>query len=379
MDIETWRRSFPAVAEEGRIHLNNCSASPLPQRGIDARRECERVWITEGNPWETWMAKVDEAKAQFATLINADLGDIAVLSSATHAFSQVASALSYEQRPGVVLSDLEFPTTPQFWGAQERRGAEVRVAESPDGITVPASAYDERIEDDTALVCTSHAYSFTGGLCPVDPVADAVHDAGGHLFLDAYQSLGVVPIDVEAQEIDMLVSGTLKFLLGGPGIAFLYVDPNVAAGLAPTNLGWFGVDDVFGFETKSPEYAPGGRRFEQGTPPATAAYQASAGMSVVEEVGVDRIRRRTRTHTDRLVTGARDRGFSVRTPTDPDRRGSVVNVQVADPADTTAALLDDGFNVSYRGGGVRLSPHFYNTNAELDQALDAIEADGTPV
>ena len=379
MDIETWSGAFPAVAEEGRVHLNNCSASPLPQRGIDARRECERVWVTEGNPWETWLAKVNEAKAQFAGLINADPDDVAVLSCATQAFSQVASALTYEERPGIVLSELEFPTTPQFWGAQERRGAEVGVAESDDGVTVPAAAYERQIDDDTALVCTSHAYSFTGGLCPVDAVADAVHDAGGYLFLDAYQSMGVVPIDVAEQGIDMLVSGTLKFLLGGPGIAFLYVDPDVAAELEPTNLGWFGVDDIFGFETESPEYAPGARRFEQGTPPATAAYQASAGMSVIEEVGVDTVRERTREHTSHLVAGARDRGFSVRTPTDPERRGSVVNVQVTDPAATTDALLDDGFNVSHRGGGVRLSPHFYNTTAELDRALDAIEAHGNPV
>jgi len=378
MDIEAWRASFPAIAEEGRVHLNNCSASPLPERGLEARRECERVWVTEGNPWETWLAKVEEAKAQFAGLIGAEPTDVAVLSSATHAFSQVASALSYESRPGIVLSDLEFPTTPQFWGAQERHGADLRVAESPDGVVVPASTYAERIDDDTALVCTSHAYSFTGGLCPVDAVADAVHDAGGYLFLDAYQSLGVVPIDVADQGIDMLVSGTLKFLFGGPGIAFLYVDPDVAGELEPANLGWFGVENVFGFETEDPEYARGARRFEQGTPPATAAYQASAGMSVVEEFGVDRIRRRTREHTNQLVAGARERGFSVRTPADPDRRGSVVNVQVATPAATAEALLEDGFNVSHRGGGVRLSPHFYNTAAELEQALDAIDEHGAP-
>jgi kynureninase len=378
MDIEAWRASFPAVAEEGRVHLNNCSASPLPQRGIDARRECERVWVTEGNPWETWLAKVAEAKARFAGLINADPADVAVLSSATHAFSQVGSALSYDERPGIVVSELEFPTTPQFWGAQERNGAELRVAESHNGVTVPASAYAAHIDDDTALVCTSHAYSFTGGLCPVEAVADAVHDAGGYLFLDAYQSLGVVPIDVDEQGIDMLVSGTLKFLLGGPGIAFLYVDPDVANELEPANLGWFGVEDVFGFEPEDPEYAQGARRFEQGTPPATAAYQASAGMSVIEEVGVDRIRERTQEHTSHLVAGARDRGFAVRSPTDPDSRGSVVNVQVADPAGTADALLENGFNVSHRGGGVRLSPHFYNTAAELDEALDAIDEHGTP-
>lgn len=379
IDVDAWRERIPAISEHGRVHLNNCSASPLPERGRAARRECERVWIEEPNPWETWLATVDEAKERFAGLINADADEIAVVSCATQALSQVASALSYDERDQVVTTDLEFPTVPQFFRAQEcKRGADLQVVSAADGRRVGVDAYADAISERTNLVCTAHAHSFTGGLIDAGGVADAVHEEGGYLFLDAYQSIGVVPIDVEAQNIDMLTAGTLKFLLGGPGIAFLYVDDDVVDELEPANLGWFGVDDVFGFETEEPEYAPGARRFEMGTPPAPNAYQASAGMSVIEDVGVDRIRERVLDRTAELIDGAEERGFAVRTPRTDAHRGAVVNVQVAEPEAAAESLLEDGICVSTRAGGVRFSPHFYTTEADVATALDALDTVAAP-
>jgi selenocysteine lyase/cysteine desulfurase len=379
-DVEAYRAEFPAVAEEGRVHLNNCSASPIPRRALAARRECERVWIEAGNPWGTWLEAVEAARSRFADLIGADVEEVAVVPSATGALAAVASALEYDERDEVVTSNLEFPTVPQFWRAQERtRGARLRVAESPDGLRVPTDAYADELSDRTALVCTAHAYSFTGGLSDPAALADAVHDRGGYCFLDAYQSVGVVPVDVHESGVDFLTAGTLKFLLGGPGLAFLYVSDRVVEDLEPANRGWFGVDDVFGFETEDPQYAPGARRFELGTPPATLAYQAEAGMSLVAEVGVDRIRERVRRFTARLIDGAETRGFRVRTPRADEHRGGVVNVQCEAPEATADAMLDAGFNVSTRAGGVRLSPHFYNTDAEVELALDALARHGTPV
>lgn len=379
MTRTAWREEFPAITEAERIHLNNCSAAPIPQRGLDARRECERVWIEEGNPWGTWLEKVNEAKAQFADLINADPDEIAVQSCATQAIAQVTSAFEFDDRDEVVVTDLEFPTVPQFWAAQRKRGATVRFAESPDGLRVPTETYAEAMSDDTLLVCSAHAYSFTGGLMDVAAVADEVHDRGGYLFLDAYQSAGVVPIDVEAMGVDMLVAGNLKFLLGGPGIAFLYVDGDLANQLDPANLGWFGVDDIFGFETREPRFADGARRFELGTPPAPNAYTASAGMELIQEVGVDTIRERVVSHTRRLIEGVEERGFTVRTPLEDEHRGGVVNVQVSDPEVAADVLMDRGFNVSTRAGGVRFSPHFYNTDEEIDAAVEALPEIATPV
>jgi selenocysteine lyase/cysteine desulfurase len=376
-DVDNWRAEIPAVAEERLIHLNNCSAGPIPKRGLDARRECERVWIEEPNPWGTWLAEVEAAKASFADLIGARPEEIAVCSGATDALARLASAFDYEDRDGIVVSDLEFPTVPQFWHGQEGRGARVSYAESPDGVGVPVDAYADAVDDDTLLVSTSHARSFTGSLLDVEGVAEVVHDRGGYLVLDAYQSAGVVPIDVEAMGVDALVAGTLKFLLGGPGIAFLYVDDAVAGDLEPTARGWFGAEDIFGFD-REPDYAPGARRFELGTPPATVAYQAAAGMDLIHEVGVDRIRERVVRHTRRLIDGVEERGFSVRTPRNDDERGGVVNVQVEDPDATEDAMLDAGFALSTRAGGIRLAPHFYTTDDEIDAAVDALDAHATP-
>lgn len=379
MAIEQWRNEFPVITEQDRIHLNNCSAAPIPQRGLDARRECERVWIEEGNPWGTWLEKVNEVKAQFAELINADPDEIAIQSSATQALAQVASAFDYAEDDEAVVTDLEFPTVPQFWWAQGKRGASVQFAESPDGLRVPTATYADAMSEDTLLVSTAHAFSFTGGLMDPGAVAEEVHDRGGYLFLDAYQSAGVVPIDVEAMDVDMLVAGTLKFLLGGPGIAFLYVDREVANELEPANLGWFGVEDIFGFETRNPEYADGARRFELGTPPAPNAYTASAGLDLILEVGVDTIHERIVEHTRHLIEGVEREGFTVRTPLKDEHRGGVVNVQVEDAEGAAETLIDRGFNVSTRAGGVRFSPHFYNTGAEIDAAVDALSEVATPV
>jgi selenocysteine lyase/cysteine desulfurase len=377
-EIQSFRDEIPAVANEGQIHLNNCSAAPIPQRGLDARHECERIWVEAGNPWEQWLGKVNESKRLFAEMINAEEDEIAIVSCATQGFAQITSAFSYDERHEVVTSELEFPTLPQFFRAQEKRGAKLKIAESENGVTVPADAYEKQMSEDTLMVCGAHAYSFTGGLMNVEAVADAVHDYGGYFFLDAYQSTGIVPIDVKEQGIDMLVSGTLKFMLGGPGIAYLYVDRDVANELEPTNLGWFGVEDIFGFETESPTYADGARRFELGTPPAPNAYTAAAGMEFLMEYGIERIRDRIVTHTNALIEGVEDHGFSVRSPHEDSKRGGVVNVQVEDVDAVEQALLDRGFSVSQRAGGVRLSPHFYNTSEEMTQAVDAIAEIATP-
>jgi kynureninase len=382
MDVARYREQFPAVAEHGRIHLNNCSAAPIPERGLAARRECERVWVEEPNPWPTWLETVQQARARFADLIGADASEIAVCSCATEALARVASALDYgtgePYGDEVVVSDLEFPTVPQFWRAQSKRGATVRVAESSDGVSVPPEAYAAALSEDTAVVCTSHARSFTGSLLDVRPVADAVHERGGLLLLDAYQSAGVVPIDVDAMGVDLLVAGTLKFLCGGPGVAFLYVDSAVVDDLEPASLGWFGVAEPFAFETEDFDYAPDARRFELGTPPATAAYQAEAGMELIAEVGVETVRERVLEHTRHLLAGAEDHGFTVRTPREDASRGGVVNVQVADPEATTEAMLAEGFALSTRGGGVRLSPHFYTTEAEVARAVAALAEHAEP-
>lgn len=378
MTIEEWRSRFPEIANTDRIHLNNGSAAPVPERGLEAAARYTDVWLEDVDPWDGWMSAVDDAVETFAELINADLDEVAVMTSATQAMAGVASAFDYENRDEVVISDLDFPTVPHLWYAQEPRGATVKTAESGAGTYVPTEAYVEEMSERTQLVCTAHAYPFTGGLVDVDAVADAVHDHGGYLFLDAYQSAGIVPIDVKEQEVDMLATGSNKFLLGGVGMAFLYVDREVANELEPTARGWFGVKDRFDFTVWEPEYAPGARRFEYGTPPVPAAYTVTAGMETLLEFGVENVRERVVELTRYLIESVEDRGFAVATPHEDDRRGGVVNVQVAHPERTLETLQFRGVAAGSRNGGIRAGLHFYNTKAELDRFVDMLDEVATP-
>ncbi|PSP91162.1 hypothetical protein BRC87_04030 [Halobacteriales archaeon QS_4_66_20] len=378
MSLESWRDRFPAIADEGWTHLRSCSVGPVPRSGIDALQAYQRAWLEKARPWDEWLDEVEEARHTFASLINADPEEIAVVSSATSAVSQVASAFEFEDRNEVVTSLLDFPTVPQFWHAHRKRGVELRFADPGEKNYVPVDAYVEQMSEDTQFVCTAHASSFTGGLIDARAVADAVHDRGGYLFLDAYQSAGIVPIDVKKQGIDMLTTGTLKFLLGGPGIAFLYVDGDLANGLEPASRGWFGVENTFGFDIQDPGFAQGTRRFELGTPPVSNAYTANAGMKTIQEFGVDAVRERVVERTARTMERATDCGFSVMTPRESEHRGGVVNVQVENAEQVKDRLHSRGFNVSYRSGGIRIAPHFFTLDEEIDAAVDAIDDVATP-
>ena len=378
MTVEEWRSRFPEIAETDRIHLNNGSVGPIPERGLEAAERYTDVWVDDIDPWDNWMDAVDGAVEAFAELINADVDEIAVMTSGTQAMAGVASAFDYEERDEVVTSDLDFPTAPHLWYAQEGGGATLRIAESNDRPYVPTEAYVEQMSDRTQLVCTAHAYPFTGGLVDVDAVADAVHSRGGYMFLDAYQSTGIVPIDVKEQEIDMLTTGSNKFLLGGVGMAFLYVDRDVANKLEPTIRGWFGVKDRFDFDIREPEYAPGTRRFEFGTPPVPAAYTVEAGIELLLEYGIENVRERTVELTGYLIDEVESRGFEVATPHEDDRRGAVVNIQVKHPDRTLETLRFRDVAAGARNGGIRAGLHFYNTKAELDRFIDMLDEVAIP-
>lgn len=378
MAVKHWRSRFPEIAEMDRIHLNNGSVGPIPERGLEAAERYTDVWVDDVDPWDDWMDAVEDAVESFAKLINADIDEIAVMTSATQGMAGVASAFDYDERDEVVTSDLDFPTVPHLWYAQERRGASLRMAESDGQPYVPTEKYVEQISDQTQLVCTAHAYPFTGGLVDVEAVANAVHDHGGHMFLDAFQSTGVVPIDVKEQDIDMLVTGSNKFLLGGVGMAFLYVDRKIANELKPTVRGWFGVKDRFDFDIREPEYAPGTRRFEFGTPPVPAAYTVKAGIEILLEYGIENVRKRTVDLTGYLIEAVEERGFEVATPREDDRRGAVVNIQVKHPERTLETLRFRGVAAGSRNGGIRAGVHFYNTKEELGRFVDMLGEVATP-
>jgi len=375
-DIAAWRRRIPLLAS--CIPMNNCSQAPQTDVTRAAASRYLDSWNASGMDWDEWMSETARAKAEFATLIGATAADIAVFSSVSEATSAVASALDFGgARRTLVVSEAEFPTVAHVWLAQERRGARVSWAAVRDGV-IDAAVYDSLIDDSTALVSSCHGYFMNGFLQDVARIAARARDAGALSFVDAYQTLGTIPINVRALGVDFLAAGNLKFLMGIPGIAFLYVRPEIVASLEPTVTGWFGRTDPFAFNNKGLDWAPTASRFDTGTPPVINAYVARAGMAIVNEVGPQRIRSWLEILGQRLIDGGRARGLALHGTGDMTGKTSTTAFVVRDSHAVEAAMRARGVLPAARGSVIRLAPHFYNTIEDVDRALDLLaEVTGT--
>lgn len=352
--------------------MNNCSQAPQLDVTRAAAERYLESWNLVGMDWDAWMNEVQLAKAEFATLIRAEANDIAVFSSVSEATSAVASALDFTAgRTNVLVSEAEFPTVAHVWLAQERRGAKVGWAPVRDGCMDPAE-YDGRIDERTAIVSACHAYYQNGCIQDVARIAARARACGVLSFVDAYQSLGAVPVDVRALGVDFLASGNLKFLMGIPGIAFLYVRREVVETLRPTVTGWFGRSNPFAFEPKTLDWSPTASRFDSGTPPVANAYVARAGMQVINAIGPAKIRAWHQRLARRLADGGRERGLTLHGTDDVARKTAVTAFVVRDSHAVEAEMRARGVLPSARGAVIRLAPHFYNSMDDVDTALDVL-------
>src|SRR5690606_32042989 len=262
----------------------------------------------------------------------------------------VASAIDYTRRPRVVVSDLDFPTLAYQWMA--RPDVEVVHVRSEGGATIEPERFAEGVDDRTAVLAASHVYFATGAIQDLRALADIAHAHGALLVVDGYQGTGQVPQDVRAADVDILVTGTLKWLLGGPGLAYTYVREELIERLHPTAAGWFGAHAQFGFDATRLQLRDDARRFELGTPALAAVHTALGGQEIVEEIGVPAIRERCSMLTERLVAAARDAGFRLRVADDPARRSAIVMIAQDDPAAAVAHLAAHGIIVDWRPGHV---------------------------
>lgn len=375
-DIDAWRRRIPLLAS--CIPMNNCSQAPQTDTTRAAAERYLDSWNRSGMDWDAWMAEVALAKVEFAKLIGASADDIAVFSSVSEAASAVASALDLAgERTKIVVSEAEFPTVAHVWLAQERRGARVSWAPVHHG-TIDPAVYDTLVDDHTALVSACHGYYLNGFMQDTTRIAARARDAGALSFLDAYQTLGTVPVDVRTLGVDFLASGTLKFLMGIPGIAFLYVRPEIVASLHPSVTGWFGRADPFAFDAKSLDWSPTASRFDSGTPPVVNAYVARAGLEIINGLGPVRIRAWLEVLGQRLIQGGRSRGLTLHGTDDVRRKTATTAFVVRDSHVVESAMRERGVIPSARGDVIRLAPHFYTTIDDVDRALDVLaEAAGT--
>src|SRR5437764_10389430 len=270
--LARYRSEFPIFRET--VYLNTCSLGALGERARRRIAQFVDVWQARGAAawYDVWWAALGELRARYARIVGASPEEIALAPSISVALSAVAEALDYRRRPRVVVTSLDFPTLAYQWLAKRARGVELVVVESPDQVSVPVEAIARAVDDRTALVATSHVYFTSGAIQDIQRVADVARARGPLTLVDAYQSVGQVPVAVKAAGVDFLTAGGLKWLLGGPGIVFLYAREEVTRRLAAQIAGWFGHKNQFAFDPRVLELHDDARRFELGTPSLAAVY-----------------------------------------------------------------------------------------------------------
>jgi kynureninase len=269
---------------------------------------------------------------------------------------------------------MNFPSVMYFWEAQRSRGARVHMVPTDDGVSVPTERLLDAIDERTLLVPISHVLFRSAFINDAAAIVEKAHRVGAHVLLDTFQSLGTVPVDVQALNVDFACGGVLKWLCGGPGVAYLYVRPDLGRTLAPTFTGWFAHEHPFAFEIGANRYTDLPYRFMNGTSNVPALEAARPGLRIVRDAGVARIREKSQRQTSRLIELADARGWRVNTPRDPRRRGGTVSIDMPHAKDVCQELLARDVLVDWRpNAGVRMSPHFYTTDEELDTAVSAVE------
>jgi kynureninase len=359
-----YREQFPILAET--TYLINHSLAAMPAAAEERLAAYARDWKTRGvRAWEEgWWELPVTVGDQIARLIGAPPGSVSMHQNVTIAEAVVLSCFGFEgERRRIVYEEGNFPSVRYLY--QAARGAEVVVAPDDEGVV---GAIDER----TLLVPVTHVLFKTGRIQDVEAIVARAHEAGALVALDAYQSVGTVPLDVTELGVDFAMGGSVKWLCGGPGAAWLYVRPELAETLEPALTGWQAHARPFAFEPEQ-DYAQGAWRFLTGTPNVPALYAATAGYDVVEEIGVERIRERSVEQTTLLIELLEEAGFDPGSPREPRRRGGTVVVKVPEFEAVNRELAERGIVVDCRPEtGLRLGPHFYNTDDELRFAVEQI-------
>jgi selenocysteine lyase/cysteine desulfurase len=355
-----------------RLYINSCSQGALSDAVRSSYERYLADWDERGAPWDYWVEKTEDARRAFAGLVHAEPGEIAVTTSVSAGLSAVATGLRFARRSKIVTTDWEFPTVGQIWHAQEARGARVVHVEPAGDGTIPFEHFERAIDEDTAIVSITHVCYRNGSRVDVDKVTRLAHERGALVFLDAYQTVGSLPLDVRELDVDFLAAGTLKYLLGSAGLAFLYARREVIERVWPTATGWFADENVFEMDHRDYSPAPTAARFQSGTPPVPSIYAGVAGIELMQEIGIDDTRKHVLELNSRLLEGLDELRAKVVTPRRPKRRGALVCVKSLDAPELVAALGREGIVTSERDGNLRVSPHAYNSSEDVDEVLAAL-------
>ena len=374
--INRRREEFLTLASG--IHLLSHSLGPVPRNAresmlayVDAweRHTSEDAWATS---WWEMSARIGD---RLARILGGAPGSVQIQPNASIALSTVVSCFDFHtgKRNKVVTSALDFPSMEYIWDAQRRLGAKVEVIPSGDGITVPLERIIESIDDTTALVALSHVSFRSSYRVDARAIVERAHSVGALVLLDVYQSAGTLELRASEWDVDFLIGGTIKWLCGGPACGYLYVRPELQKDLAPRLTGWVAHAAPFDFAPAPMRYDDSVRRFAQGTPSIPALYSVLPGLQIIEQVGVKTIESESRRRTGWMIDFALERGWKVKSPRNVDERGGSVMIYVDDGSAMVARLNERKVFVDCRPGvGLRISPHFFNTDDEVREALEIL-------
>ncbi len=371
-----WRKEFPAL--DKTVYLISHSLGAMPRRTRDRLNEYADAWSTRSiRAWEEgWWDMPISIGSLVAKIIGAGEGEVTMHPNVSVCQSIIASCFDWTGRRNKIVSEgLNFPSNLYIHRQLERLGARVVTVPSEDGITIPIEKLLAAIDQETLLVSVSHVIFKSAFIQDLRAIAERAHQVGAHVVADIYQSAGSVPVNVRELGVDFATGGSVKWLCGGPGAGYLYVRRDLWTSLEPRVTGWMAHRKPFDFDAGPIEFAGDAFRFLQGTPNIPGLYAARSGYEIINEVGVENIRSKSIRQTSLLIDLADRAGYRVNSPRDPAQRGGTVTLDVPNGYEITQELLRRDFLVDFRpGAGIRIAPHFYTRDEELELVIEEIRS-----
>lgn len=372
--LSSYRSEFPIL--ENTTYLISHSLGAMPRGVYDKLRSYADLWASRGiRAWaEGWWQMPVTTGNLIAPLIGAEPGEVVMHQNVSVAVSVILSALDYKTpRNRILYVDVEFPTVIYVIEAQRSRGAEPVGIQSRDGLEVPIEELLDAIDERTLIVPLSYVFFKTSTKIDIDRVVKKAHENGAYVLVDLYQATGTVSVDVKKWDVDFAVGGSVKWLCGGPGAGYLYVKPELYPDMRPTVTGWVAHEHPFSFEAGPIKYAENSMRFLHGSPQIPALYAAEAGYELINRVGIREIREKSLRQTELMFRLCERYDYKIRTPRNPEERGGTVVIDVPYGDAVVKELTARNVLTDYRpGAGIRISPHFYSLDSEVESALAEI-------
>lgn len=373
-DLLSYRDEFDSI--QNCHYLISNSLGAMPNSVSKYSEKYLKLWQKRGaRAWEDeWWLLGQRVGNKIGRLINAPDDTISMHPNVTSAQAVILSCFDFSgKRNKAIMVEQEFPSLLYLYQSWLSKTGHLEIIECPDGISVPTDKLIEAIDETTLLVSISNVLFRSAYILDVKAVVDKAHRVGAMVVLDIFQSIGVLPVDLRELNADFAVGGCLKWLCGGPGACFLYVRQDLIPKMEPRYTGWLAHENPFAFDKTGMKYTTGSYRFLSGTPVVSALYICQAGLDIISNIGIDRIRQRSIEMTDRLIEQAQIHNWPVYTPKESDRRGGTVSINIAEAKQIADELLKRDFLIDYRPeAGIRVSPHFYNTDREIDDLVNEI-------